>query len=55
MTYFVSDWLTLSYFHSVSSRVYLLLFILILFDLHSWLSGGFFVYLEYDNIKFPKI
>ena len=31
MTYFVSDWLTLSYFHSVSSKVYLLLFILILF------------------------
>lgn len=55
MTYFVSDWLTLSYFHSVSSRVYLLLFILILFDLYSWTYGGFFVYLEYNKINFPKI
>lgn len=35
-------------------RVYLLSFRVILFYLHTWKSGRFSVYLEYDKINFPK-
>ena len=34
--------------------MYLLLFRVILFYLHTWKSGRFSVYLEYDKINFPK-